>query len=253
MFYIFLALEIVGDIEQLIIIHKKLVKYNEVKISKDSDNDENAQEQQLNEIEKFIKQFLGISLFSDAKETFDIGRKLFIYIFERAIFTDDCDTIIHICVKSNDSTLIERLLNILHKFKLHELLNRPNQNQETCLHVACEMNKANELHKLIECGANPNVTDLNSNTPLHIAILANAFDAAEYLIQKKCINPFDTNRSGRTALCLARIANAVHLIQLMEQSAAVENEHLSDDASNIDDDDVSSVNSRVSQGTNDVS
>lgn len=288
-----------------------------------TDNGEMAPEE-LRKIEKFVLKFLEFPLLerftTDTERIFHVGRNLFVYIFERAIFNDDDDTIIHVCVKSNDFTLMERLLKILHNFKLNELLNWTNNSQETGVHVACAMNKVNVLQKLIEYDANVNVIDSNSNTPLHVAIQngnddcvstllsaksididlnvfndygwtplhlaamknslnaikmlnrraaksifedvdrrhgdtalhialqSNAYDVAEYLIQNKCISPFKTNRSGRMALYLARTANAMHLIDLMEQCKTVQDEQLMDN----DDNDASSEESFESQETNKV-
>lgn len=120
--------------------------------------------------EKLIRQFLNIPLFKSStvdERSFKIGRKLCAFIFERAIFNGD-DTIIHISMKSDDNTLMERLLDILHTFKLHELLNRRNYNKESCAHLASAMNKSNILKRLIELGANVNVIDSTGNTALHL-------------------------------------------------------------------------------------
>lgn len=285
----------------------------------------------LKKIEKSVAQFLGMPLFASTKQSF--GRKLFAYVYERAIFNDDDDTICNVCVKSNDGALLDRLLKILHKFKLYDLLDRSNCNHETGVHVACAMNKANALHCLMKYGAGPNAIDSNGDTALHIAIqtgnddcvstllsttsivpdrqmdvdlnvlsdvagvtplhlaasmqnglnivemlqfyaakkqcrsifddvdgrhgnnalhiaiLSNANDVAEYLIQNKCISPFKTNRSGQTAFDLARIGNATYLIDLMAQPTTVNGEHLAD---NVENNDASFVDSFYSQDTHNV-
>lgn len=300
--------------------------------------------------EKLVRQFLSIPLLKSHitdEFHFKIARKLCAYIFEQAIFNGD-DTIIHICVKSDDFTLMDRLLDILHKFHLYELLNRRNYNGECCVHIASAMNKSNVLQKLIEFGANVNAADSNDNTALHVAIQndnddcvstllnsattqtstesvyqiididlrvfndfgysplhlasiknnlnvvrmlnrkaaekhggcpifddvdqkhgnnalqmaieSDAYDVAEYLILNKCINPFKTNKSGHTALYLARVANATKLLNLMRKYTISNDEHkmcngedypYNDDVDD-DDDDTSSKDSFESQETNKV-
>lgn len=286
-------------------------------VSDEAADNENSQELQ-SEVEKFVLKFLEIPLFKSCnadEQKFHIGRKLCAYIFERIIFNGD-DTIIHLCVKSNDRTIMERLLEILHKFKLDELLNLQNYNQETSVHLACEMNNVNVLQKMMEYGANVNVLDSNGNTALHvaiqngkddcvltllnttltvldrkidvdlsvfndfgytplhlasmknnlnvvemlsdkatqkhclsifddmdikhgnnalhIAIQSNARDVAEYLIVNKCISPLKMNRSGNTALYLARSVNATHLVNLMEQHTTVIDEYFTQNDDDCD-------------------
>lgn len=313
--------------EDIIEMVRSLNKYNGYNmLVKDSvpdeiADDENAQAQQI-EVEKLILKFLEIPLLNSCnadEHEFQIGRKLCAYIFERVIFNDD-NTIVHLCVKSNDRTLSERLLVLLHKFQLDELLNLQNYNQETCVHLACAMNNLNVLQKMMVYGANVNVLDSNGNTALHlaienenddcvrsllnttstvmdrkididlsvyndsgftalhiasmknnfkvvamlndkatknyrlsifddmdgkhgnnalhIAIQSNAHDVAEYLIINKCISPLKTNRSGHTALYLARSLSAMHLINLMEPYTTVNDEYfMHNDDDNCDDSD----------------
>lgn len=257
----------------------------------------------LKKVEKFVQKLLEIPLLKNCKANepdFHIARKLCAFIFERIIFHGN-NTIIHLCAKSNNPTLVESLLEMIHKFQLDELLNVQNYDQETAAHLACATNNVSLLRKLIEYDVDLNdVLDWNGNTPLHvaignsnnncvsallttkstatsdgktnidlsvfndsgytalhlatmknnlnavemlthkaiqtqclsifedadmthgqnalhIAIQSGAHDVAEYLIKNECISPLRMNKSGLTAIDLARNADATHLIKLMEQ------------------------------------
>lgn len=158
--------------------------------------------------------------------SFKIGRKLCAYIFERAIFNGD-DTIIHICMKSDDSTLIDQLLDILHTFKLYELLNRRNYNKECCAHLASAMNKSDVLKRLMQFGANANLIDSIGNTALHIAIENGNDDCVlallnttpmESLHQKIDIDLSVLNDCGFTALHLASIKNNLNIVKILHRN-----------------------------------
>lgn len=264
-----------------------------------SDEDEVKSQDLMKKVEIFVSKLLEIPLLkcNAGVPEFQIARKLCVYIFERVIFNGN-NTIIHLCVKSNDRLLMERLLEMVHKFELNELLNAQNYGQETCTHLACATNNVSLLRKMVDFGADINVLDWNGNTPLHVAIQNNhndcvsallsktstadqrnnidlsvfndsgltplhlaamknnlnvvkmltrkaiqtqclsifddmdmkhgqnalhiaieskAYEVAEYLIKKDCISPLRLNRSGQTAVALARSTNAMHLVKLLEQ------------------------------------
>lgn len=194
-------------------------------------SDDGKKLNELNKEVKLVRQFLNIPLFKSGsvdERTYKIGRKLCAYIFERAIFNGD-DTIIHICMKSDDNTLIEQMLDILHKFDLHELLNRRNFNKECCAHLASAMNKSNVLKRLVQFGANINsinVIDSIGNTPLHIAIECGHDDCVSALLaaatahKKVDVDLSVLNDSGFTALHLAAIKNNLNVVKMLHRSAA---------------------------------
>lgn len=269
-------------------------------LTKDSVYDEEEANSQdlLKKVEKFVLKLLEIPLLkcNAGAPEFQIARKLCAYVFERIIFNGN-NTILHLCVQSNDHLLMERLLEMIHKFELKELLNAQNYGQETCTHLACAMNNVRLLRKMVNFGAD-NLLDWNGNTPLHVAIQntnndcvsallntistsdqkinidlsvfndsgltplhlaaiknnlnvvemlthktmqthcltifddmdmkhgqnalhiaieSKAHEVAEYLIKNDCISPLRMNRSGQTAVALARSTGDVHLIKLLEQ------------------------------------
>lgn len=266
--------------------------------------------------EKWISQFLEkvdpLLKYTIGTKQSEISRKFFEYIFQKAYFSGD--SIIHICVKSEDLKMMDRLWEILHKFQLYDLLNVQNHNRETCAHLASAINKPKILMALIMYGSDVNVVDVDGNTALHIAIqekndecaamilsidsdkwgekinidlnIANyngytvlhlaamcncvnvvkmldrkatqiknpifedvegkhgnnalhiaieweAREVAEYLLQNKCINPAQKNKSGHLALYLARVAKANELVELMQRYSPIDDENFMFDADDV--------------------
>lgn len=197
-----------------------------------STTDDNQKSNELKKEEKLVRQFLNIPLFKSGKNiderSFKIGRKLCAYIFERAIFNGN-DTIMHICMKNNDITLMEQLLDILHTFNLYEPVNRRNYNKECCAHLASAMNKSNILKRLIEFGANVNLIDSIGNTPLHIAIENGNDDCVLALLNTKPMESLHhnvdidlsvLNDCGFTALHLASIKNNLNIMKMLHRTVA---------------------------------
>lgn len=159
---------------------------------------------------------------------FKIGRKLCAYIFERAIFNGD-DTLIHICMKSADLTLMEHLLDILHKFKLCDLLNRRNDHKECCVHLASAMNESNLLKKLLEFGANVNAIDSCGDTALHICIANGNDECVAVLLStpsmktehhgEYAIDLSVFNDSGYSPLHLASMKNNLNVVKMLNSIA----------------------------------
>lgn len=294
-------------------------------MAKDSVSFDDEHPQSLSKEEKWISQFFDkIEPLLKSSANIDrskIARKFFEFIFHKASFSGD--SMIHICVKSDDLKLMDRLWEVLHKFQLYDLLQLRNYNKETCLHLASLMNRPKLLEEAIKLGADVNAVDADGNTalhvaiqekndkctaviltanvnkwekeididlnvvndngytPLHLASMSNnvkivkmldtksaqtkkqifedvegkhgnnalhiaieseARELAEYLIQNKCINPSKTNKSGHTALYLARVAKANDLVNLIQRHSLIDDEHYMDD-----DDDASSKDSFESQ------
>lgn len=228
--FLSISIDIVEDVNQLINTWEKWKKLNEDNmlakdsVSNEDDVDENSQELQKG-AEKFALKFLELPLLKSCNnidQKFHVGRKLCAYIFERFIFHGD-DTIAHLCAKSSDRTLIGRLLEILHRFKLDDLLNLQNYNQETCVHLTCAMNNVSALQKMIEYGANVNVLDSNGNTALHVAIQNGNDVCVSALLDK---TPTATNidlsmfnDSGYTPLHLASMKNNLRVVDMLNQKA----------------------------------
>lgn len=294
-------------------------------MAKDSVAIDDEHPQSLSQEEKWISQFLDkLSPLLESSGNDDrskIARKFIEYMFDKAVFNGD--RIVHICAKSDDLRLMDRLWEVLHKFQIYDLLNLQNCNKETCLHLASALNRPKLLADVIKYGANVNAVDVDGNTalhvavqekndecatailttnvnnwdkeidvdlsvlndngytPLHLASMSNnlkvvkmldtkaaqtrkpifddvegkhgnnalhisieseARELAEYLIQNKCISPSKTNKSGHTALYLARVAKANDFVNLMQRHSLIDDEHFMDD-----DDDASSKDSFESE------
>lgn len=289
------------------------------KLAKDSvsSDDDHSQSRE----EKWISQFLDkVEPLLKITGT-EIVCKFFEFIFHKASFSGD--SMVHVCVKSDDLQLMDRLWEILHKFQLYNLLHLRNYNKETCLHLASAMNRPKLLKEAIIYGADVNSVDVDGNTalhvairekhngcatvilttdvnqwekvinidlsvlndngytPLHLASMSNnltvlkmldakasqmkkpifddvegkhgnnalhiaieseARELAEYLIQNKSINPSKMNKSGHTALYLARVVKANDLVNLMQRHSLIDDKHIMDD-----EDDASSKDSFESQ------
>ena len=80
---------------------------------------------------------------------------------------DEFNSTIHYIVKFNHTRSLTDLIK-LHSQTDEFQINSKNHKNKTALHMACE----NQLEKialtLLSVGADPNVRDLNKNTPLHI-------------------------------------------------------------------------------------
>lgn len=136
------------------------------KLAKDSVSLDDDETSSLSKEESWISQFLD-TVDPLLKNCFDIerskiSRKFFEFIFRKAFFNGD--SILNICLKSDDLKLIERLWAIIYKFDIYELLHVRNYNKETCLHLASAMNRAKDLEELLKCGAEVNAVDVNGNT-----------------------------------------------------------------------------------------
>lgn len=295
------------------------------KLAKDSVDADDEHSQSPSKEERWISQFLDkinplLKKTANAERS-KIYRRFCEYIFHKATFGGD--SMVHICVKSDDSLLRERLCTVLHKFELFELLNVRNYNKETCLHLAATINKCNVIEELIKYGVDVNAVDADGNTALHTAIQENynecvaailhtnatepnkhhidlrilndngytalhlasmknnlkvvkmldtkaaetkqpifddvegkhgnnalhiaieseAREVAEYLIQNKGVSPTKTNKSGHTAMYLARVAKSTELVNLMQRYTLIDDEQFMDD----DEDDASSKDSFESQ------
>ena len=81
--------------------------------------------------------------------------------------------------------------------------NLTNKNKQTALHIACEYNHRNIAEYLVthtEC--NPNVQDIHGNTPLHLASHEGHLGCVK-LITETRVDPNLTNHNNQTALHLA--------------------------------------------------
>lgn len=166
----------------------------------------------------------------------------------------DGNTALHVAVQTNNNNCVVALLSTNCDAWGKEInidLSIFNDDGYTPLHLAT-MNKNLNVVKMLNATVmqmkKPIFDDVegkHGNNALHIAIESEAHEVAEYLIQNKCINPTKMNKSGHTALYLARVANENDLIDLIQRYASIDDDHIKND-----DDDTSSKDSFESQEIN---
>lgn len=125
----------------------------------------------------------------------------------------------------NSDVAVEKMLKLIQKHDLaDDLINLQNDKQETAIHMACTCDKPDVVEALLMLGANPNLTNCDGNTALHIAVLENLELCVRKLLQSQRHKPNInlTNDNGLTALHLAaRNANEQIAKQLCEAGASV--------------------------------
>lgn len=124
-------------------------------------------------------------------------------------------------------------------------VNRPNQNGETSLHVACLRGQVNVMNLLLRVGANPNARTRRANsnqdmTPLSWCVLAGQFEAAEALLDndKTDVNMYFEvqGRSLMTSLDLARTRHNEDMVALLLEYKAKSFEELTKNSEVWEDD-----------------
>lgn len=291
------------------------------KLARDSTSADITDAHILSKDEKWVAKILRktepLLRIDDSDEVGKVYRKFFEFLLRKARFNGD--SLLHICVRSNDQKLMERLWAIFHKFQLYEWLQLRNVNQETCGHLASALNKPEILKEVIKYGANANAVDVDGNTALHIAVQENhdecvnailnsgndidlcilndngyaalhlacmnknlrvvkmldaralktkqtifddieakhgnnalhiaiearAVDVVDYIIQNKRVSPTKVNKSGHTAVYLARVIKSIEMLNMIQCHSSVNDDQFVGGA--YDDDDASSKDSFDSQ------
>ncbi|XP_035794403.1 nuclear factor NF-kappa-B p105 subunit-like isoform X2 [Anopheles albimanus] len=142
---------------------------------------------------------------------------------------------LHAAIERNDTTIARTLIELLEEYSLcEELLDLPNERNETALHLAVSANQNTIVKALLAAGANPNYCDYRGNTALHRAIVENAPEMVSLLLQHKGSPAgsggqlFDCcNDDGLTPLQAAVYAKNLKLTRmLIEAGANVEEKDL---------------------------
>lgn len=136
----------------------------------------------------------------------------------------DGNTALHLAIQDNNDECSIILLSTHFTHTSNEIhidLSILNDRGYTPLHIASMKNHLSAI-KMLDSHAHQtkksiydDIEGKHGNNALHIAIESEAREVAEYLIQNKRINPTRTNKSGHTALYLARVAKANDLVNLM--------------------------------------
>lgn len=166
----------------------------------------------------------------------------------------DGNSALHVAVQESNDECVSIILTT-DKNKWGKIINVDlsivNDNGYTALHLAAMKNNLNVV-KMLDMKASQtkrsifeDIEGKHGNNALHIAIEAEAREVAEYLIQNKCINPSKVNKSGHSAFYLARVAQANHLVNLMQRHDLVDDDNFMND-----EDDASSKDSFESEEVN---
>lgn len=120
---------------------------------------------------------------------------------------------------------VKKMLNLIRSHDLaDELIDLSNDSQETALHMACMCDKPDIVEAILKLGANPNASNSDGNTALHIAVLENFERCVGKLLEnrRKKYNIDLINDNGLTALHLAaRNANERIARRLIDAGASV--------------------------------
>ena len=105
----------------------------------------------------------------------------------------------HELIKSN------RINEAKNEFVMPNDINGVDSDGNTVLHLAAQMNDADLVTYFLFKGADPQLKNLASDTPLHLAIWNNAYEAASAIVSVNANTLFDRDGNGNTALDLGLI------------------------------------------------
>lgn len=111
-------------------------------------------------------------------------------------------SIFHVALKSENDQFIDKVFEIVAKFNMNKLLDMPDDDGKTCVHVVAELGNPKLLEKLISHGVDMNAVDRKGDAPLHIAITQENPECVELLLSNGA-NAKILNYNGYSALHLA--------------------------------------------------
>ncbi|KTC94753.1 ankyrin repeat-containing protein [Legionella geestiana] len=122
---------------------------------------------------------------------------------------------LHFAAENDNVELIKRLAVRFEHFDIHD------ESRLTPLHVAAWTGCTESAQFLLANGANPSCMSANGSTPLHLAIIQDAFDVVKLLL-KYNIDINEGWRTGHTALACAALSGRVHmLLYLLKKGATL--------------------------------
>uniref|UniRef100_A0A182R9F3 RHD domain-containing protein n=1 Tax=Anopheles funestus TaxID=62324 RepID=A0A182R9F3_ANOFN len=131
---------------------------------------------------------------------------------------------LHAAIRRNDTTVACKLIELLDEFRLtDELLDLPNDRNETALHLAVSSNNKPIVEALLKAGAKLNFCDYRGNTALHRAVVENVPDMVRLLLRhgQKGGSRLDcTNDDGLTALQAAVYARNLKITRILIDAGA---------------------------------
>uniref|UniRef100_A0AAG5DBR2 RHD domain-containing protein n=1 Tax=Anopheles atroparvus TaxID=41427 RepID=A0AAG5DBR2_ANOAO len=128
---------------------------------------------------------------------------------------------LHAAIARNDTTIARKLIELLDEYRLTgELLDLPNDRNETALHLAVTANNGPVVESLLSAGAQLNFCDYRGNTALHRAVVENVPDMVQLLLQAKDARLDSTNDDGLTPLQAAVYAKNLKITRILLDAGA---------------------------------
>lgn len=100
------------------------------------------------------------------------------------------------------------------------MVNAKEENSQTPLFYAAFKNHLETCQFLLGCGANTTISDIESNSPIHVAIQNGAISIAEYLLNNSYFPINTPNLNRRTVLLEAALTGNFELFQLIAEKNA---------------------------------
>uniref|UniRef100_A0A182QGU8 RHD domain-containing protein n=1 Tax=Anopheles farauti TaxID=69004 RepID=A0A182QGU8_9DIPT len=131
---------------------------------------------------------------------------------------------LHAAIRRNDATIACKLIELLDEYRLtDELLDLPNDRNETALHLAVSANNDQIVETLLRAGAQLHFCDYRGNTALHRAVVENVPEMVRLLLRhgQKDDSRLDcTNDDGLTALQAAVYARNLKITRILIEAGA---------------------------------
>uniref|UniRef100_A0A182YJK6 Uncharacterized protein n=1 Tax=Anopheles stephensi TaxID=30069 RepID=A0A182YJK6_ANOST len=131
---------------------------------------------------------------------------------------------LHAAIRRNDTTIACKLIELLDEFRLtDELLDLPNDRNETALHLAVSTNNESIVRELLKAGAKLTFCDYRGNTALHRAVVENVPAMVRLLLRhgQAGRSRLDcTNDDGLTALQAAVYARNLKITRILIDAGA---------------------------------
>ncbi|XP_071954464.1 nuclear factor NF-kappa-B p105 subunit-like [Antedon mediterranea] len=100
-----------------------------------------------------------------------------------AVQDDFGDTCLHMSIIHQEYEVTKAILAIIVQLPNQDIIDMPNDLQQTPLHLAVITNKPNTVELLMSNGADPNIADQHGNTPLHLSIQYGNIASVNALLQ----------------------------------------------------------------------
>lgn len=139
-------------------------------------------------------------------------------IFRQAYYNGE--SLLHIALKSDSNGFMQKIWEIIHKFRMYDVLRLQNDNGENCIHVAAALGKADEIRNFIHHGVEVNAVDQKGDTPLHIAITENQLSSVDALLDSQSIDIGILNDNGYSPLHLAVKGNNLNVVEQLKTKAS---------------------------------